>query len=56
MKKSIIKIYSIGTMRTHYILCNSRERAFEKMSELMKSYTDQGKEFMRIGTLTLYVD
>ena len=56
MKKSVIKIYSTGTMRSHYILCNTRERAFEKMNVVMKSYTDQGKEFMRIGSLTLYVD
>ena len=56
MKKSIIKIYSTGTMRSHYILCNTREIAFEKMNELMKSYTDQGKEFRRIGSLTLYID
>ena len=56
MKKSVIKIYSTGTMRSHYILCNTRERAYNKMNELIKSYTDQGKEFMRIGSLTLYVD
>ena len=56
MKKSMIKIYSTGTMRSHYVLCNTRERAFEKMNEVMKSYTDQGKEFRRIGSLTLYVD
>ena len=56
MKKTVIKIYSTGTMRSHYILCNTRERAFEKMNVVMKSYTDQGKEFMRIGSLTLYVD
>ena len=56
MKKSIIKIYSTGTMRSHYILCNTREIAFEKMNDLMKSYTDQGKEFRRIGSLTLYID
>ena len=56
MKKSIIKIYSTVTMRNHYILCNTREIAFEKMNELMKSYTDQGKEFRRIGSLTLYID
>ena len=56
MKKSMIKIYSTGTMRSHYVLCNTIERAFEKMNEVMKSYTDQGKEFRRIGSLTLYVD
>ena len=56
MKKSMIKIYSTGTMRSHYILCNTRERAFEKMNEVMKSYTAQGKEFRRIGSLTIYVD
>ena len=54
--KTLIKIYSTGTMRIHYILCNTRERALEKMNVVMKSYTDQGKEFMRIGSLTLYVD
>ena len=54
--KTLIKIYSTLTMRSHYILCNTREIAFEKMNELMKSYTDQGKEFRRIGSLTLYID
>lgn len=54
--KALIKIYSTVTMRNHYILCNTREIAFEKMNELMKSYTDQGKEFIRIGSLTLYID
>lgn len=54
--KTLIKIYSTATMRSHYILCNTREIAFEKMNELMKSYTDQGKEFRRIGSLALYID
>ena len=54
--KTLVKIYSAGTMRSHYILCNTIERAFEKMNEVMKSYTDQGKEFIRMDALTIYVD
>lgn len=54
--KTLIKIYSTGAMGTHYILCNTREIAYEKMNDLMKLYTDQGKEFRRIGSFTLYVD
>ena len=56
MKKSIIKIYNTNTTRSHYILCNTIERAFDKMNDIMKSYTDQGKEFIRMDSLTLYVD
>lgn len=54
--KTLIKIYSTNTMRSHYILCKTHERAFEKMNEVMKSYNDQGKEFIRMDSFTLYVD
>ena len=54
--KTLIKIYNTSTTRSHYILCNTREIAFEKINEVMKSYNDQGKEFIRMDSFTLYVD
>ena len=58
MKKAntIITIYHTLTQRYHFIVVHDRERAYNKMNELMKSYTDQGIDFFRIGSLTLYVD
>ena len=58
MKKAtnIITIYHTLTQRYHFIVVHDRERAYNKMNELMKSYIDQGIDFFRMDSLTLYVD
>ena len=54
--KTFIKIYSTNTTRTHYIRVQNRERAYDKMNELIYEFTDKGIDFIRMNTFTLYVD
>ena len=56
MTKTMIKIYNTNTARTHYIIVPTIERAFNKINELMDEYTNKGVNFLRMDSLTLYVD
>ena len=58
MKKAntIITIYHTLTQRYHFIVVHDRERAYNNMNELMKSHIDQGIDFLRMDSFTLYVD
>ena len=54
--KTLIKIYSTNTTRTHYIRVNNRERAYDKMNELIDDFTAKGIDFIRMKTFVIYVD